>query len=364
MLKCLTDIIGVTDSENDCILQGLTEEEITNLKKSTSGLLLDDLPGGAHMKAVKFADATKSFYMMAMDAKENAIKAMEDSLITALNTQYKKNRANFVGLVGAMSYAQNLATTGEWMALRLRPVDIGTTVFNLTKITLAVNLGATFNIYLYKVPYGSAAGQFVRQWQISTAPNAYTSLFVDQAEGGARLPLAENGEAVEYWFLWSRTESGGAVPKDTKVKSCSHCEKTGLENFMEVNGVSLNDLTNFTAGYADNYTRGMILEGSVKCDNEALMCGEYNGDDAVAISMAYAVWYKAGELLIEDVLKSPDLNRYTTMDRTYLWGKRNHFRAEFDKRITYLAAAIDVTASNCYLCRSAPNQPFAAPIFT
>jgi hypothetical protein len=95
-----------------------------------------------------------------------------------------------------------------------------------------------------------------------------------------------------------------------------------------------------------------------------LFCREYSEDDAVAVVMGYATWYKAGELLIEDVLKQPDVNRYTTMAREYLWGKRNHFRKEYENRIIYLAAVIDVMASNCYVCREQVNQPFFSGIYT
>ena len=39
------------------------------------------------------------------------------------------------------------------------------------------------------------------------------------------------------------------------------------------------------------------------------------------------------------------------MNKEYLWGKRNHFRASYEGRINYLAASIDISSSSCFICK-------------
>ena len=39
------------------------------------------------------------------------------------------------------------------------------------------------------------------------------------------------------------------------------------------------------------------------------------------------------KLLVKKVLSSSEISRITLMNRDYLYGKRNHFRAEYEKRI-------------------------------
>jgi hypothetical protein len=366
MLNCLTDIVGVTTNESDCITQGLDDAQKAQLKKSTSGLYLDDLPGGVHMKALRTSDATKGFYPMATGALANAAKLLENDLIVALNGKYQKGRKNFLGQIGRMSFAQTLNTTANLQGMRIRPVDYNDGVITLSRITLIVQLSATFNIYVAKALYKQTTAEVIGTYPITTVANAYTSIFIEQTAGGLKLPLVQNGELYEYWIYYDKTEAGGALPKDNKI-ACSTCGSSNtlkLADFLEVRGANFSDIQALNSGTFDDYSHGFTLDVAIKCDNEKLFCGQYVEDDAVATTMAHAVQFKAGELLIEEVLKSPDVNAYTTMGREYLWGKRNHFRAEYTSRIAYLANAIDVTASNCYVCREQANTPFFAGIYS
>jgi hypothetical protein len=363
MMQCLKEIVGVTTIETECITGGLTAEQIEILKKSNSGLFMDDLPGGVHLKAVKYADATKGLYQMAIGARDNAIKTLEDDLVVALNKNHAKSRKNYVGQIGRMSFAQTLAASNNLQGLRLRPVDYSDAVIIISRIMIIINTSATFPVSLYKVPYKSSMGELVQFWNVTTTANAFATVMTDP---GIRLPLTENGGLVEYWLVWDRSAAGGALPKDNKL-ACGTCEKANgpaTGEYLQINGVDFSDLNNLQNALTDDNAHGLILDVTLKCDSEQLFCNQYKEDDAVAVTMAHAVRFKAGELLIEDVLKSPDLNRYTTMDKERLWGKRNHFRAEYQGRIDYLAEAIDITASNCYVCREAVNQPFAAGIFS
>lgn len=367
MLNCLTDIIGVTTSDSECIVEGLTESQKTTLKTSLSGLYLDDLPGGVHMKALKTVDATKGFYPMATGAIANAKKALEDDLIVALNSKYKKGRKNFIGQAGRMSFAQTLNSMADLQGIRLRPVDYNDGVITLSKITLIGNITQAVTVYLLRALYEQNEGEVLDTFPINTTANAYTSIFVDQSTGGRKLPLVIDGDMVEYWIYFDRNQAGGFLPKDNKI-TCSTCGSANtlkLKDFLDVRGVAFSSISNLKAASSDDYSHGFTLDLSIKCDNEKLFCGQYQEDDAIATTMAHAVRFKAGELLIEEVLKSPDVNRYTTMAREYLWGKRNHFRAEYESRIQYLAnEAIDVTASNCYVCREGTNQPFVSGIYS
>lgn len=363
MLTCLTEIVGVTQAENECITGGLTNDQITTLKKSTSGLYLDDLEGGVHLKAVRHADATKGLFDMTQAAIRNAAKLLEDDLVVAMSREYTKSRKAFAGQIGQMSFAQTLATSGDWQGQRIRPLDYSDAVIRISRIMVIVNAAATFNVYLYKVPYKSAMGTLIETYPVTTTANAYQQIIINPEKV---LPTVENGQLYEYWILYNRTEAGGALPKDNKL-ACGTCGRAGgpsINDFVAVNGVALADVNNLQNVSTDEYAHGIIVDVSIKCDSGTLFCDQYKADEAVAVTMAHAVRFKAGELLIEDVLKSPDLNRYTTMAREYLWGKRNHFRKEYGDRINFLAATIDVTASNCYVCRERANQPFVAGIFS
>src|ERR671912_2675064 len=108
MMQCLTGIVGVSNSDCECITNGLTTEQKDAIKVSTAGLFMDNLPGGVHLKALDHVDACKGLAEMALTERDNAIRTLEDDLIVALNNKYKKAKPNFVGQIGRMSFAANL----------------------------------------------------------------------------------------------------------------------------------------------------------------------------------------------------------------------------------------------------------------
>lgn len=365
-LNCLQNAVGITESDCACITQGLTSDEIASLRVSTSGLYLDNLPGGVHLKALNHVDQCRKMKAMAETAISNATKTTEDDLLVAINNKYTKSKNNFFGAIGRMSFASTLAAAHRFRGLRIRPTDYSNGVITLNKITALMNETASFPLMLYKVPYKSVMGELIETWTVNALANQYVNVApVLPATYLKKLPLVENGELVEYWFVYD-LQGETFRPKDTKV-DCSTCDRSGSAarlSFIESAGVSFSDINNLQYALTDPYSSGLVLDVSIKCDTEKLFCDEYNAQEAVAVVMAYCVYYKAGELLIEDVMKQPDVNRYTTMGKEYLWGKRNHFRTQYEQRITYLASVIDVGASNCYVCRETANQPFVSGIFS
>lgn len=368
MMDCLKEIVGVSASDCECITAGLSTDQKADIKKSTSGLYMDDLPGGIHLKSLDYIEACNDLAIMALRERDNAIRTLEDGLIIALNSEYKKT-PNFFGQIGEMSITETLNTSGRYQGVRYRPVEYGDGLLTINRITLIVDTSATFKVYVYQGYAGGQIAEKIKEYSITTTANQYSTIIVEENAdpklAGLKLPLSRDSQSLEYFILFDRNEAGGALPKNNGF-GCSTCgpvEKRA-SHYLESRGVEFNDLSSFTNTNADYYAHGFILDASIKCDNERLFCREYREQDAIAVAMAYAVWYKAGELLIEAVLKSPEVNRYTTMAREYLWGKRNHFRAEYDGRVVFLVNIIDVTASNCYVCKEETNQPFMAGIFS
>lgn len=363
-MQCLTEIVGVTLSDCECIIRGLSSDDLTKLRASKSGLFMDDLPGGVHLKALTNIDACRNMAKMALGARDNAIKTLTNDLIVALNNRYKRDKNNFAGQIGRMSYAQSLGVSRSFQGMWIRPRDYTDGLITVNKMQIVLNQAVTVTVRLFRVFLDSVMGEEIGAWTVNAAANAYT--IVPTGTDPIKMPLVYNGEMVEYYLLYDITEPGTPVqPKDTGIQ-CSSCNKgvAPFSDYITVTGVQLNNTSMLNDRLTDQYSHGLILDVEIKCDTEKLFCREYLEDDAVAVTMAYATWYKSGELLIEDVLKQPDVNRYTTMAREYLWGKRNHFRAEYESRVNYLAAVIDVTASNCYVCREQPNQPFFSGIYS
>jgi hypothetical protein len=330
---------------------------------SKSGLYLDNLPGGVHMKAIKYVDACKSMYDMTKNAIATAKTVMEADLIVALNNRYKSDKKTFRGNIGRMSYAQSLAVSKPWQGLKLKPRDYTDSVITIERMHIAVNQVADLVVKVFRVYVGAVMGEEIYSLPVTTIANGYA--LVTLPGDKLTLPLVHNNEAVEYWIMYDLTGFPAVLPKDTNF-ACGTCSGgiAPYSDFITAQGVQVDDMALLNNARTDNYSHGIILEAKITCESARLFCREYNGTEAVAVVMSYSTWFKSGELLIEDVIKSPDVNRYTTMAREYLWGKRNHFRAEYESRINYLATSLNVADSNCYVCNQSANQPYFGAILS
>lgn len=359
MLECLKEIIGVTQSDCECIIDGLTTNQVLILKQSTSGRYMDDLPGGVHLKALTRMDSCKSMYEMAISARDNAIKTVEDDLIIAMNTKYKKNKSSFTGQIGKMSYAQSLPVLNPWQGLQITPLEYGDTLIKVTKLQLVLSQSGPVTVKLFRAPVNTVMTEEIGMWNVNAVGNSYTMI---NLTGPIQLPAVVNGVLMEYYFAYDLTGTT-AAPKDTTI-ICLPCNGgiSGYGDFIRATGVQFGSPETLNYLNRDTYSHGFILDVDIRCDTNSFFCKAYKDDDAVAVSIAYATWYKSGELLIEDVLKQTDITRYTLLNKEYLWGKRNHFRKEYGDRLTYISQVLDPANTNCYICRETVNQPFMSNI--
>ena len=150
-----------------------------------------------------------------------------------------------------------------------------------------------------------------------------------------------------YYFVWEG--SAGTKARDNGV-SCNCSGGNGYDSYVSLKGGESNDLNDLSG--SDNFAHGFSLDVEIKCDTGRLICREFDSQNKIAVASAWANLYKAGELLIEKVLSSSEISRITLMNRDYLYGKRNHFRAEYEKRILYLSYEIDVTKGDCFICQN------------
>lgn len=348
-MECLKNIIGITKTECPCIIEGLTPEEIAELRESESGLYMDDLAGGVNFQGIKFLDTCKDFAKMNISARDLAIKTLMDDVTVALSKKYKAGKPAYIGFIGKPTYASTLNLTNQYQFLKITPRTASDAVVRLQTFKFIADRTASIDFKILKV--GKGFNQFesiVFEKTVEAVANAY--VVIELPRGGLPLPLRENSELYEYFIVWDR----GITGMNTKDIKCNCNCGAGSDEFggyIEVSGGQLDSLDNLNEATKDAYTHGISLNVDIRCVTGDLICREYNNEDAVAVTMAWATMYKTGELLIESVMASKEVNRYTLMNREYLWGKRNHFIKEYESRVHYLADQIDINSSDCFVCK-------------
>jgi hypothetical protein len=66
--------------------------------------------------------------------------------------------------------------------------------------------------------------------------------------------------------------------------------------------------------------------------------------------MAAAIQYRAASFVIDNILASGNINRYTMTDRERLMGKKNTYTKEYLDRLEWVAQKINIEANDCLVC--------------
>lgn len=345
-MDCLDNIIGITKSDCACITTGLTPEQIASLKVTKSGLTLDDLEGGLKLEAVKDIGACSTFIDEATKAVKGAEKRTKDDIIVALSTRYDTGKRSYNGSIGGTNFAGSLTPVKRYQFLKLEGKSTdGVVSVKGARIITANN--AETSLKIIKSIAGKPAELLLEIENIQLIANKFTEISFDEM----LLPTSLNGSNVDYYFVWDAGANMAIKPKDNKV-SCNCVGGTGYDNFISVKGGETDDLEFFPQATDYNHTKGLIIDVSIKCETKNIICNEYDRENAIAVTLSYMVLYKAGEMLIEAVLASNEVTRFTMMNREYLWGKRNHFRKEYNDRVEYLSSVIDINSSDCFVCKN------------
>lgn len=352
MLPCLENIVGVSKLDCDCITDGLTQNEKDALKVSVSGLYIEDLPGGIELKTTKTLDSCRNLAEIMLGARDRAIGTLQDDLIVAIGNRYEKAAKPYKGTIGRPSYAITLSDTRQFQGMRLRPRNHTDATVTVKRVSLIGNATVDIPFYIVRTLECDNGKNGVVVYTDVIAASANNFVAVTLPAGGLVLPLMENGYVFEYWVYFDK---GGTsfLPKDSKLGcNCSSSTKSLLDDYFHVQGVGFADPANMTStGTFDGYTHGFILDVEIVCESKALICREYSDNEKVSVAMAWAANFKAGEYVIEEVMKSSEVNRYTLQAKEYNWGKRNHYRAEYDQRVKYIAGAVDPNSSDCFMCK-------------
>lgn len=352
MLECLENIVGISNTECECVLADLEQDEKDALIVSTSGLYADELPGAIELKTLKNIDACRNLAAIMISSRDRAIQTMQDDLIIAISNRYSKAVKNYTGTIGRSAYAQTLSNSRQFQGIRLIPRNHTDAHVRITRFRLIGNASVTLNVYIVRTVEGAngQGGTVVFTEEVNTSAGNFAT--VTLPDGGIVLPLIEDGIVYEYWVYFDKALTA-FLPKDTKLGcNCPKSSNDTLDEYFIMQGTSFTDPSEMgSTGIEDSYTHGILLDVELKCETQPLICRELAQSEEIAVSLAQAAIFKTGEITIEEVMKSPEVNRYTLQAKEYNWGKRNHFRAEYASRIAFIAGAIDPNNSDCFTCK-------------
>lgn len=342
VLPCFENIFGLSRTECECTNEG----KPTDADISTSGLFLDELEGGINFDGVDTGDCATLWDLMEA-ARIQAIENTQDDITIALNTLYKQNRQSFNGTIGKPEFTGTNSTQFPYVGMRLRAEPFRDAQIVIKTGTIALDTSFTGELIVLKA-YQSANFSPVI---VGTYPFTSVGGMIANINFPAPLVLPmydENMLAIDYFFMYAKPSN--VQPMNTHATcNCGGNERI-MKEYILPTGVYSNDLSNLFALSSDRFGNGLMFNASISCKSDLLLCSAINNEPEIAIVAAYAAMYKAGEKLVTKILESNDVSRYTMMNREHLYGKRNHFKKEYNIRIDFIASHIDIENSDCYTC--------------
>lgn len=353
-MECLDKIIPLSRTTCECF----DSNKPTDYNEGLSEVYLDELEGLELRVLEAVSDcATGNLWELMEWAREEAIKRFTSDLLGCLEQKYVRQRNTFSGLIGRATWTSNVALTPGYAGVRLdlsavngRGVRSGVAILN--RIGLAFNASATFDVYIYNNVDPAPVGQYT----VTTVANQVVFATLTTP---LELPLSRDGYDNFYYYIVYPL-NGTYLPKNngTSCGSCGSPQRAVWEDWFALTGWKASSLSALSSGTSNTPMNGLILDLTLKCRTEELICSDLNPldiqSDGAHAKYPYAVRFKAGELLIEKILSTPNVNRYTMLGNERLWGKRNHFLKTYNDWIAWLCDRINVDKNDCLKCD--PNE--------
>jgi len=348
MYDCLQNLIGITKSDCNCTVDGLSDTDLDEglpegehwYNQSTSELYLDELEGIVPLKAIN--DSTECVSEMAKwyyNAREQAIKFLGDDVRVAITQRLANSKKAYIGKIASTKFSGTQLLSTTYGGLKLATAQMKGGTIKIDRLTTMMNTTATFDVLVYKNVANS--GDF----ELVTTLIGIQSIANTAKENIVDLTLTMNEYGTDFYFIYQ--PSGFQPLKNNIGCGCSGGAEANLRKFMAINGVYGNNVDSLST---TSNAMGLSLNATVSCDTSIVVCELYNNNQEAALVMAYAARYKAGELVHEYVLKTNQITRYTMSSREFLWGKRNHFKKEYNDRVTWLASIVDMDLIGCFGC--------------
>lgn len=342
-MDCINNLIAISLTDCECVTRGLTQGQILEIRKGVSGLSLDDLKEGINLKPIQNLGNCESFIELSTGSRSTATKNLRDDLIAGIGKKYNQRKAKYIGQIGRLSFTGGLRISKQYQVVRLRANQISDAIITVKSIRLITSKSVETPYRIVKAYDGNFIGEVLQEGTVMTAANNFVNLPINPIA----LPLSENGNKLDYYFIWESID--GNEPRDNSL-SCN-CGGVSYESYLQATGGEIDNIEMLDLKNYGGYSRGLSIDVEIECKTGNLICREYDSQNAVAVVMAWALLYKTGAILVGSILSSPEVNRYTMLDREHLYGIRNHYEKEYNLRVNYLIETINVTSSDCFVCR-------------
>ncbi|MDQ3048840.1 MAG: hypothetical protein M3R27_14915 [Bacteroidota bacterium] len=348
MEACLTNIIKLSQTDCECS----EENRPTDYNVGQTDVYLDEMEG-MDLNMVKSAEDCEAgnLWELMSWAREEATKMFKADLLACIGKNYTSKRSVYTGLIGQTTFTSSLSLSGSVAGQKISFSNIEAGYMTIRRIGLALNTSLPVDVSIYDNDQFSDTP--IATYTINAVANSLTYAILSTP---LELPMSSTGVSrLEYYVVYERA---GFQPKDMKLDCNCGGTPPGWKQWISPKGIEGSG-TDFSSFATSKKTNGIILDVDMRCRIAQLICTENRpldfSNEGYDMQIAFAIRWKAGALLIDKILVSGNINRYTMKDREALYGARNHARKLYSDFIGYLCENKEVPEGGCLMCRPNPN---------
>jgi hypothetical protein len=358
--NCLSHIIGLSRSTCSCFDSSKPLDAVT----SDSGLYLDELEGLRlnMVNAINDCEAGGMWDILSKAFDNSKIALKSDLMVMLLENNLKQRREPFTGSIGSAEFKNSLSVASySYAGARIYCANIISGVMKIKRIGLVFDAAGTFSLSVYN----NYSNTPINTYTVTTTAAGLTWVTLPTT-----LELEMNNEYEDnpqYYILYQ--SSAAPNPKDIKAScGCSSkhyqyyfntsspvfksYEKYRWSEYIMLAGTKGNSLSDRKDWSTEQYLNGIMLDAEFNCITSDLICKQNLNYESnpLALAMAYAIRYRSGAYVIDNILASSQINRFTMMDRETMSGKRNNFLKEYRDRVSWIAKEMNWKANDCLMC--------------
>lgn len=334
VLECYRSIVGMTQ-KRDCIA-GYKEE----YSESKSNLFLDELQG-----IVLNYTCGEDVWGMLDRSLVNAWQSFRNDISMAGGVRPKRRQSS--GDIGAIQF-QTLIASKNYAGVRLFSNITGGSLI-LRGVTIMPSFTGNTVVRVYD--------DFEELYSQSVSIQNKKPCRI-QFDDALTLPLSGN-----YYIFY---ETNGTVYRNKLL--CSSC--TGTRWCFDINkpcysqsrdfwtewimaaGVTFDGIDSRGLAPRNSKFMGLVLHGNFMCDEGRVLCDEASDfiNNQTDRAIAFALRYKWGEMFLNEVVGSGDVNRWTLQGHEVIVQNVGYYQERYKELVDFIVDNIDLSKTDCFVC--------------
>ena len=356
-LTCYDNIIGLARVDCPCIEDAPPE----GFSTSESGLYITDTPPFDSLSGYDEC-GDGSIWDMLDKSREEAIRTFVADSNALLMRNFTSRRERFTGQIGEATGRDAFSTENTYAGIRIACNPLRGGRIKITHIgtlfhgsgTLALTITNSLNVQV-----ATATVDILNGWKLNTlATPIVLPTYIDFAEEHEYFITYQYNPSNQPRINKINCGCGGFVPwfkQDNPMWKSAHPGNRAWANWIQVGGWSGDTLTDFDLAPSSTNTQmnGLAIQVELGCDVGKVLCNgslDYTSDP-FALSIAYAIRYKAWEILGAKVLASTKLNRTNVINRETLQGFKREWNAKYAENVNNITQEAQMRQNDCLACR-------------